>query len=82
MDKPNHLAIWSVAFAAASLGVWLTWVSYTWLGMRFRAPDWVLANERVFFTLELVALMVGTAVTAYQSGAFKPQNNEEDLTAE
>lgn len=68
MGKRNHIGTWSVSFAAASLGVWLTWFNYTWFGFRLRAPDWILSSERWLFTAELIALMVGTAITAYRSG--------------
>ena len=69
IDRLNeHFATWSFAFALASLGVWMTWFNYTWLGIRTRAPDWVLSHERLILCTELVLLMIGAAVTAYRSG--------------
>ncbi|MBX5484905.1 MAG: hypothetical protein IRZ16_24045 [Myxococcaceae bacterium] len=80
MDKPNHLATWSVSFAAASLGVWSTWAGYLWAGLRFRLPNWFLLHERHFFTAELAVLMIGTALTLYESGLLNPGSEDANTT--
>lgn len=69
-QRVDHFGAVCVAFAAASMGVWVTWFNYTWLGLRLRAPDWVLTNERLLVVAELVVLMVGALITAYRSGYF------------
>ena len=68
--KRNHLAVWSVSFAAASLGVWLTWMNYLSFGLRFRMPAWVLLWERPLCVAELLYLLFGAVFTAYHTGLF------------
>ncbi len=69
-EKPDHFATWTLSFCTAAFGVWSTWQTYLALGLRDRAPDWVLLFERPLFGSLLLVLLVGTLVTAYEARLF------------
>jgi hypothetical protein len=77
--QPDHMATWAVSFAAASFGVWSSWLTYLALGLRYHLPDWVLLYERPFFGVLLAVLMFGMVFTGYQARLFVRPGRGEGL---
>lgn len=65
--RTDHLGALAVSVAVASAALWGHWFTYVELGLRWRLPNWVLTQERLFFALYWIMVLAGVLVTVYQA---------------